>query len=141
MIKRRDFLKWIYRTFIGLWGAGILWIFGSYMKAPEKRGGSQTGWVNAGALSEIEIGGSKLFSYSATPVWIIRIGEKDLIALSALCTHMHCVIKWKSETKTFECPCHKGEFSIEGNVLAGIPTKPLIRYRVEIKGDEVYVII
>jgi Rieske Fe-S protein len=37
------------------------------------------------------------------------------------------------------CPCHNGWFDLAtGNVLAGPPTRPLARVRLEVRGGTVY---
>lgn len=34
----------------------------------------------------------------------------NIIALSAACTHMGCLVQWHSADRTFHCPCHDGLF-------------------------------
>jgi glycine/D-amino acid oxidase-like deaminating enzyme/nitrite reductase/ring-hydroxylating ferredoxin subunit len=47
--------------------------------------------------------------------------------LSAVCTHMGCVVQWTGLEKTWDCPCHGGRFDPTGKVLYGPPTKDLER--------------
>jgi glycine/D-amino acid oxidase-like deaminating enzyme/nitrite reductase/ring-hydroxylating ferredoxin subunit len=47
---------------------------------------------------------------------------------SAVCPHAGCVVQWNPDSHTFDCPCHGGCFSPEGQVLGGPPStglKPL----------------
>src|ERR1700686_1135948 len=37
-----------------------------------------------------------------------------VIAVSAACTHMGCIVQWQSSDKKFHCPCHGGVFSEYG---------------------------
>ena len=141
METRRDFIKWIYRAFLGLWGVSIIGVILFYLKAPRSFGYESANWIKVGRLSMMKIGTGILVSNAPKPFWVIKLSEKQVIALSAICTHLQCIIKWNESRKTLICPCHQGEFNTEGNVISGIPSKPLAAYKVEIRGDEIYVII
>jgi Rieske Fe-S protein len=51
--------------------------------------------------------------------------EGPVIALSAACTHMGCLVNWERSDRTFRCPCHGGVFSAAGLAVA---TPSVIRY-------------
>lgn len=53
---------------------------------------------------------------------------KDWIILSAICTHLKCKIEYDPEGDKFKCPCHKSEFSLEGEVLRKPARKKLPSY-------------
>jgi len=141
METRRNFIKWLYRAFIGLWGIGIIGVVLSYLKAPKSFGQESANWIKAGRVSGMRVGSGILVSHAPKPFWVIKLAEQQIIAISAICTHMQCIVKWEENRKMLVCPCHQGEFNTDGNVLSGIPSKPLAEYKVEIRGDEVYVII
>ncbi len=42
--------------------------------------------------------------------------EGRVIALSAACTHMGCIVDWQDADRKFHCPCHGGLFSAYGQV-------------------------
>ena len=42
------------------------------------------------------------------PVFVVRVAEAQVVAVSAVCTHMRCVLRWKRDSGTFQCPCHDG---------------------------------
>ena len=48
-----------------------------------------------------------------------------VIAMSAACTHMGCLVNWESSDRLFRCPCHGGVFSALGMTVA---TPSTIRY-------------
>lgn len=58
-----------------------------------------------------------------TAVYIKPNGEKVL--LSPICTHLHCIVGWNSQDKTWDCPCHGSRFSAEGKAIHGPATDPL----------------
>jgi Rieske Fe-S protein len=42
--------------------------------------------------------------------------QATIIALSAACTHLGCLVQWHSSDRTFWCPCHAGVFTADGAV-------------------------
>jgi glycine/D-amino acid oxidase-like deaminating enzyme/nitrite reductase/ring-hydroxylating ferredoxin subunit len=42
-----------------------------------------------------------------------------LNAVSAVCTHMGCIVGWNSTGKTWDCPCHGSRFAADGKVING----------------------
>ena len=70
---------------------------------------------------------------------IVRTGERDVKAMSTVCTHLGCTVYWEKDKKEFYCPCHQGRFDQDGNVISGPPPRPLDSYRVEIEDNNVFI--
>lgn len=51
--------------------------------------------------------------------------EGPVIALSAACTHMGCLVNWERSDGLFRCPCHGGAFSAVG---MAVTTPSAVRY-------------
>lgn len=46
--------------------------------------------------------------------------EDDTVYLVDItCTHMGCELKWNSQEKSWDCPCHGSRFDYKGNILEG----------------------
>ncbi len=46
-------------------------------------------------------------------------------ALSAVCTHLGCITRFRSDERIIACPCHGSRFDLEGNVVHGPAPQPL----------------
>jgi Rieske Fe-S protein len=66
----------------------------------------------------------------------------SVIALSAACTHMGCIVNWEDKHHHFQCPCHGGLFDEYGLPAKESPLrylKPLPCLRTKIENGNVYV--
>jgi cytochrome b6-f complex iron-sulfur subunit len=54
--------------------------------------------------------------------WLFR-DDRGLYAISAVCTHLGCVVNYTANQ--FECPCHGSKFNAAGYVLKGPAKLPL----------------
>ena len=50
---------------------------------------------------------------------VYRDESGALHAVSAVCTHLGCIVNWNPAEKTWDCPCHGSRFGYEGNVIQG----------------------
>lgn len=89
-----------------------------------RHGKDDTGTV---AIPEGQVppGGAKFFQYHGKAAVAVRKKDGSLAVLSAVCTHLGCVIQWQNQQDEFLCPCHGGRFATDGHVLGGPPPKPL----------------
>ena len=61
------------------------------------------------------------FSAGGVVGYLVRNGggsgdprDGPVIAMSAACTHMGCLVNWEGSDRTFRCPCHGGVFTAFG---------------------------
>jgi cytochrome b6-f complex iron-sulfur subunit len=52
-------------------------------------------------------------------------GMGGVYALSAVCTHLGCITRYRSDEGVIACPCHGSRFDLEGDVVHGPAPKPL----------------
>ena len=91
-------------------------------------------------LDELPINASrKISDLRGKDLVLVRTGEREVKAMSTVCTHLGCTVYWKKDLKEFYCPCHAGRFDKDGNVVAGPPPAPLETYRTEIQDDNVFI--
>ncbi|MFW2331046.1 MAG: ubiquinol-cytochrome c reductase iron-sulfur subunit [Nitrospinota bacterium] len=89
-------------------------------------------------LSEVPLGDEKFIRFGQDPLIVIN-DNNNIVALSPICTHLGCIVKWKSKVAELHCPCHGGIFNTKGEVLGGPPPSPLPLYKVT--RNENYIVI
>jgi Rieske Fe-S protein len=91
------------------------------------------------ALAEIPVGGSlivKVDDPSDPAVAVARPKQGAVVAHTAVCTHMQCLVQ--AAGAELHCPCHGSRYdAFTGEVLNGPATRPLRAWPVTVSGDEV----
>jgi len=57
---------------------------------------------------------------------VYRDVRGDLHAVSAICTHLGCVVHFNRAERSWDCPCHGSRFDVDGKVLDGPAAKNLV---------------
>ena len=69
------------------------------------------------------------------PIILVRKEGQTYLALSAVCTHLHCFVR---PSKQFLlCPCHGSTFDLDGHAVRGPAEEPLARYAVSMSEGQV----
>jgi len=56
---------------------------------------------------------------------VFRDERGQVHVVSAVCTHMGCVLGWNPVDRTWDCPCHGSRFALDGSVVHGPATTDL----------------
>jgi cytochrome b6-f complex iron-sulfur subunit len=136
---RRGFLTVLTRAFLGLWGLGVAGAIGVYLRPPEHGSRVAERMVRVGLLENLKVGEALLVRHSDSPFYVVRLDATQVVALSAVCTHVRCILGFDRERKTLTCPCHDGRFDLAGRVLSGPPPRPLASYTVSVRAGEIFV--
>lgn len=68
---------------------------------------------------------------------------ESIIAFSAACTHLGCIVQWKGNTRQFPCPCHGRTFDTTGAPVYTENSQPhyvsLPRLETKIENGNIYV--
>jgi cytochrome b6-f complex iron-sulfur subunit len=84
----------------------------------------------------VTMGGKEVTS----SIWLVkRAGNDSIIAYDPRCTHGLCSYGWLPDAGRFTCHCHDGQFALDGTVLSGKPTKPLVQLPVRMTGNVIEV--
>jgi len=73
----------------------------------------------------VKRGDGKVLELSGEKVAVSRDSRGALHRVSAVCTHMQCLVSWNSAESTWDCPCHGSRFTPDGKVIAGPAESPL----------------
>jgi cytochrome b6-f complex iron-sulfur subunit len=100
-------------------------------------------WRPVTALAELPEATPIAFRVGAIEGFLTRKGDQ-VTALSAVCTHMGCILNYSKFRDRFECPCHGATFEKDGqpteqysNPLAPLPS---LQARVDKGQVEVYTV-
>jgi cytochrome b6-f complex iron-sulfur subunit len=121
--------------------AGVLAPIIGYLWPPARKTREKGGQVRVASLVELEAVGGLVVPAGDQPVVLTYSQRANVRAFSAICTHLGCVVQWKSAGSYIECPCHDGRFNPQtGAVISGPPPAPLPPRQVSVDGDDIYVI-
>jgi len=132
------------RTFLGVLLAGITAVLGAVFAWPVFRFLAPREQTGASALvriarKEIPVGAAHFFNFQGRPAVVLQPAPGSFVALTAVCTHLGCIVKWVDDKGECRCPCHGGRFSAEGKVLGGPPPQPLEAYVVTLEENDLVV--
>ena len=148
------------RSFLGLatWGIGGAITLGlgipaiAYIVGPALQKAQTQNWIRIGSKNKVALGEPTLFKtkIERKTGWIVNEEEisiyvltengRDFIAMSNICTHLGCRVRWIDEQQRFFCPCHNGVFDKDGKVISGPPPRPLSQYEVKIENDDLFIL-
>ena len=131
--QRRKFLFIMLGGIGALIGAASAWPVFRFLSPSEAGSGSDQVLM---PRSDVVAGKAHFFQYRGKPAVVLQPTPGAFVALSAVCTHLGCVVAWQEQAGEFLCPCHGGRFSAEGIVLGGPPPKPLESLVVLLDGDQ-----
>ena len=76
-------------------------------------------------MSEVSPGEGVVIEQGDDSLAIARDAEGNLHVLSAVCTHLGCIVHWEADDQLWECHCHGSAYAIDGTVINGPATEPL----------------
>lgn len=79
----------------------------------------------SGDLQQLGNGQGDVILHHGRHLAVHRRDDGELVALSARCTHLGCLVQFNDGEQTWECPCHGSRFALDGSVIQGPATKPL----------------
>lgn len=107
-------------------------------------------WVRLARLADLTPGAPSSHRYSFTyrdgwqskvargTAYVITNDRRTFVVMSNICTHGNCAVRWDAEREVFQCPCHDGRFSREGEPVFGPPKEALRQIPHKVRGDSIY---
>jgi cytochrome b6-f complex iron-sulfur subunit len=137
-MKRRDFVNSFLGGSLAATILAFLYPLVRYVLPPRQAEAMQKR-VAAAKTNDLPPNSFKIFKFGASPGILVNTQDGQLVALSAVCTHLTCTVRYESDSGTLYCPCHNGRFDLAGNVISGPPPAPLESYKVEVVGEDIFV--
>lgn len=104
--------------------------------------GGASAWLAVVKLDDLLPGNVISFATPQVVGNVVRRLDGSLLALSAACTHMGCLLAWNTSARTFDCPCHNGRFDSEGRFYSGVvPYQPLPQLQTKVENGIVSVLV
>jgi len=150
-LSRRSFSSFVVWAVGGLISAGLGIPAIAYIIGPALQRAETQNWIRLGPVSKVELGLPTLFKAKVQRQtgWIVNEQElsvyvrtdngRDFVAMSNVCTHLGCRVRWIAEREEFFCPCHNGVFDKDGKVVSGPPPRALDRYEVKVENDQILI--
>jgi len=138
-VSRRRFLNWFLGTSAGALLISILYPVTRYL-IPAKVEESTARTVTLSVKpDDVKANSGQIFKFGSQPGILIRTSEGDLRAFTAICTHLACIVQYRTDLSHIWCACHNGHFDLNGKNITGPPPRPLEPYVVNVRGDQIVV--
>jgi cytochrome b6-f complex iron-sulfur subunit len=137
-VSRQIFLRVILGGAGAAYAAALGYPLYRYLASPAEKASLEA------AVTEVMLKGAAtlpkssalMFRFGAKPGLLIHHADDTWTALSAVCTHLGCLVEYQADRDSIHCNCHGGEYDAEtGANVAGPPPKPLERFVVKITGQ------
>lgn len=136
--SRRNFINYILFAWSAITFTPILYVIIQYIIPPKLREIVLES-MHIGKLSDMPADGAKIVKFNKTPLVVVHNQDGQIKAFSAVCTHLGCLVEYRNDDKKIHCNCHGSVFDLDGKNIAGPAPRPLQPFRVELKGDEIFV--
>lgn len=137
-LNRRQFVNILLGGGLLGWLGSALYPVISYLKPP-KVAEANVQSVKAGLASEFPNNSSEIIKFGRKPVILIRTEGGEFRAFSATCTHLDCIVQYRTDHKQIWCACHNGLYDLRGRNVSGPPPRPLDEFVVNVVSDEIHI--
>jgi glycine/D-amino acid oxidase-like deaminating enzyme/nitrite reductase/ring-hydroxylating ferredoxin subunit len=79
------------------------------------------------SISDLAAGEAAIVKHDGEHLAVFRDEQGQPHAVSAICTHLRCIVGWNPADRTWDCPCHGSRFDVDGSVIHGPATVDLER--------------
>jgi Rieske Fe-S protein len=137
-MNRRQFTNFLLAGGLLGWIGTALYPLLSFLKPPEVAEATVNS-VKAGLASAFANNSSEIVKFGRKPVILIRTEGGEFRAFEATCTHLDCIVQYRTDLKQIWCACHNGLYDTKGRNVSGPPPRPLEEFAVNVINDEIMV--
>lgn len=95
--------------------------------------------TSGGKVGDLKPNSAKIVKFGTRPVLLMRLGESEWKAYSAVCTHLNCTVQFDDTRRQIWCACHNGFYNLNGQVVSGPPPRPLEPFTVHVREQEIVI--
>ena len=139
-MTRKSFIQRIVSVWTAICSLPVLYAVIQYIVPPDKATGAPAP-VAVGKLLEFSPGTVKFFRREKTALFVRETESGQIRSFSAKCTHLGCIVEFLDEEQKFRCNCHGSVYDPDGKNISGPAVRPLQPYRVEVRGDDIFITV
>lgn len=136
---RRSFLNFLLSSSLAAFFMSVLYPVWRFLTPPPDTSDASLDSVPAGTVDELPPNSGKIIKFGRKPVILIRTDTGQIKAFSAICTHLDCIVQYRSDYKHIWCACHNGHYDLNGINISGPPPRPLAPFKVNIREGKIFV--
>lgn len=138
-ISRRKFLDWFLGTTAGAFFLTLFYPVSRYLIPPRAEESTALSVTLPVKAQEVKLNSGQIFKFGSRPGIVVRTPEGELRAFTAICTHLACVVQYRTDLQHIWCACHNGHYDLNGKNIGGPPPRPLEPYEVNVRGEQVVI--
>jgi len=136
---RRKFLNWFLGTSAGAFLVSVTYPLSRYLIPPEIEESTASTVTLSIKPNDVKTNSGQIFRFGSQPAILVKDTNGELKAFSAVCTHLACIVQYRTDINQIWCACHNGHFDLNGRNVEGPPPKPLEQYVVNVRADQIVV--
>ena len=136
---RRKFLNWFLSTSAGAFLVSVTYPLSRYLIPPEVEESTASTVTLSIKPNDVKANSGQIFRFGSQPAILVKDTNGELKAFSAVCTHLACIVQYRSDISHIWCACHNGHFDLNGRNIEGPPPKPLEQFVVNVRADQMVV--
>lgn len=136
--ERRSFLGKVVGGIGAVVAASTLYPVVKFIMPPPAKEVAEVSEMVVGKASEVPADSGKIYQFNKDKVIVVNKGG-SLTAVSAVCTHLGCLVQWKADEDLIYCACHGARYTENGEIISGPQPLPLAQYAVRVEGDDLVI--
>ena len=136
---RRNLLNWFLSTTAGAFLVSVTYPLSRYLIPPEVEESTSSTVTLAIKPNDVKANSGQIFRFGSQAAILVKDTNGELKAFSAVCTHLACIVQYRSDISHIWCACHNGHFDLNGRNVEGPPPKPLEQFVVNVRADQIVV--
>ena len=117
--SRRAFLDWFIGTTGGALLISITYPVIRYLIPPQVEESTARSVTLPLRPDDIKANSGQIFRFGNQPGILGRTPTGDLRAFTAICTHLACIVQYRSDLSHSWCACQNGHFDLNGRNIGG----------------------